>query len=534
MENILHWRRIEKTLGRLARRRVTCCIAMGVLVLVVRLALLPIWEEPKPYIYDEFGYLLQADTFASGRLTNPTHPLWQFFESAYILQQPSYTSKYAPGQGLAMAFGQVVFRHPWYGVWLSCGVLMAVLCWALQGWLSPGWALFGAFLALKLCLFSYWMDSYWGGAVAAIGGALMLGAFPRILNQGRWGYSWLLGLGAVLLALTRMYEGLLYVIPLLVALLLKRQPIRVWAASGMVVALGGAFLLYYNYRVTGHATELPYTEHQRQYGYAPYFSFQSLRPETTYRHESLFNLSHGWEFERWRESRSFGVFAARGKDWYSALNIICGGAVLSIPLCLFLWSAWRNRKWSLPFFCAGIVFVGSFCETMYYTHYAAPAAAAILLLLVCAIQQLRMWNVNGMSIGRFLSRGVPPVAFLLMMGHEGVRLYKHEPVQVTKPVNARKEIVEQALREQKGGKHVILVRYTQVKNPHEEWIYNRADIDASDVVWAHDMGAAENRKIADYFKGRSIWLMQPDDNPELLNPYDSNAAPAAMSQWDKR
>ena len=81
--------------------------------------------------------------------------------------------------------------------------------------------------------------------------------------------------------------------------------------------------------------------------------------------------------------------------------------------------------------------------------------------------------------------------------------------------------MEQLLLEQKGGKHVILVRYTKAKSPHEEWIYNRADIDASDVVWAHDMGQAENRKIADYFKGRSIWLMQPDENPDMVEPYDA-------------
>ncbi len=148
---------------------------MGLVVLLARASLLPLWPIPKPVIYDEFGYLLQADTFAAGRLTNPPHPLWPFFESVYILQQPTYNSKYPPGQGLALAAGRRVFGQAWYGVWLSCGALMAALCWALQGWLPAAWALLGSVLAAPLCLFSYWMDSYWGGAVAGIGGSLDAG-----------------------------------------------------------------------------------------------------------------------------------------------------------------------------------------------------------------------------------------------------------------------------------------------------------------------------------------------------------------------
>jgi len=169
--------------------------------------------------------------------------------------------------------------------------------------------------------------------------------------------------------------------------------------------------------------------------------------------------------------------------------------------------------------CIGFAILGSLVQIVYYPHYAAPATAAIMIVLVQSFRHLRLYQFGTIPLGRFLSRAIPAAAFLLLLGSEGARLWRQETPEQTQPVNARRDKLEARLRESSLRRNVIIVRYTGNQSPHEEWVYNRADIDAAEVVWAHEMGTQEDRKLVDYFKDRSIWLLEPDRDPERLEPY---------------
>jgi len=417
-----------------------------------------------------------------------------------------------------MALGQVLFGHPWFGVWLSAGLLAAALCWALQGWLPAGWALLGAFIGLDLCLFSYWMNSYWGGAVTAIGGALVTGAWIRIARAKQSRYAWVFGIGAVIVVLARPFEGLLLVVPALIALGMANRAARVWLPIVLTGVAGASWLAYDNYRVTGHPLRLPYREYYLQYEIVPPFSFVPISTTPrTFRHLDLESRAR----ETYDRTRSWRLFIDRPLDWLTLLRYYYGNLIWLLPLVVFMPFLWRSKRTRFAATLVAVIGAASVIEVVFYPHYAAPFTAALLVLAAQSMRYLRQWKYHGREVGRFLVSAMPVAVFLVTIASEAEAIATHrtaDQIQARNAQIARKENTEQELLKKQPGQHIIFVSYAGLPSPHEEWIYNPANIDAAPVIWVLDLGRTENEKLHRYYAGRSFWLFKPAESISL-KPY---------------
>lgn len=529
--------RVEHALGRLARRKSLSVAVVGFAALLLRLAILPLQPIPQPFTHDDFSFLLAADTFASGRLTNPSPAMWMHFESFHITVKPTYMSMYFPAQGLILATGKVLTGHPWYGILLTTAMMCAAVCWMLQAWLPSGWALLGGVLAiLRLGLFSYWIDTYSGaGSVAALGGALVLGALPRLMKGGQLRDGVLMAAGVILLGTSRLYEGMLLCIPIACFLIWRlffggNRPaatilLRRAVVPLMLIVCAVAWMGYYNYRVFGSTLTLPYTINRAQYAVAPYFVWQSQRPEPMYHHAVIREFYSKDEFKSFEEiHRPYGfvtqtlVKAAMGMLFYA-------GVALLIPL-IMIRRVLLDRRLHFLILCVLVLMAGQLVETFFFPHYLAPFTAAFYAIGLQAMRHLRLWSPSNQPVGMALVR----LTITLCVVLAGLRLYA-EPLHLYlspeyanewygRPLESGAERAKiAAYLAKQPEKALVIVRYATDHNSLDEWVYNDADIDGAKVIWAREMDQAENLELIHYYKDRTVWLVRPDTKPAKISLY---------------
>jgi len=519
---------------RFAARTAWSMLVLAALPVVLRLALLTNHPVPSPDVYDEFGHLLVADTLLHLRLANPMHPMHRFFETFFVLQEPTYSSIYPVGQGLVLALGRAIFGTPWAGVLMAIAAFCALCYWMLRGWTTPGWSLLGGVLAvMEFGPLNQWMNNYWGGAVPAAAGCLVFGALPR-LRAGRLRDRILLGLGLGLHLLTRQFESIFLAIAVLLfflpALRHRAEAARL-ARTALIVALvvlpAGALTLLQDRQVTGSWTTLPEALSQYQYGVPSAFTFQpnvvphrALTPEQAldYRMQLAF---HG------PATDTLSTYLLR-LEYRVRFYRFFFLPPLYIALLLFLPAAREYRyAWvlaTLALFALGTNFFPAF-----QFHYIAAAACLFMLAAVTGLERLAPIKVSGWPAGAQAARVIVFLCILhfafwytlhAMENRDiGRAARQYETWNTINHTNPERRIFVNRQLVVLPGQLLVFVRYTPRHIFQDEWVYNAADIDSGRIVWARDLGPEENQELLRYYPGRTPLLLEPDFRPPRLGPY---------------
>jgi hypothetical protein len=518
-----------------ARRKRLSIVVVGLSCLAFRGALLPLIKVPAPKAHDEFSYLLAGDTFAHGRLTNPTPPMWIHFESMHINVKPTYMSMYPPGQGFILALGQWL-GHPWIAIWLLAGFSCAMICWALQGWLPPKWALLGGVLAvLQFGVLCYWSNTYYCTWLPALGGALVLGALWRVLKRPSVLQAVLLAIGVSVLAVTRPYEGLIFCLPVAGLMLFRllsakremfrRMITRTVLPVTSVLVLLALFLGYYNFRVSGKPLLMPYRLNQQTYAVVPLFIWQPLSAQTpVYLDAEMRNYYLGWEVSEYHNTVTCGfvrmTWIKFERYWFFYFGPILSFALLTVP-----WVLVDSR---IRFLLVVIAFtmVGAELEVWSHPHYVAALTCALLAVVLQCMRHLQFWTWGNWRIGRAMVWAIVIGCFAFDVAWVSAAAVHVKDTRLYMVGNEQRAMMERQL-EQLPGNHLVFVRYRPSHPVFREWVYNRADIDRAKVVWARDLGQGCDEKLVHKLRDRDVWVIEPDTNPMQLEPYSPSVAGTA-------
>jgi hypothetical protein len=501
------------------RRPALAAVVLALGFVALRLALKPLMPVPVPIVTDEFSHLLLADTLLHGRLANPVHPFWPHFESIHILMQPHYVSAYFPGQALWLAAGRLLTGSAWAGVLAECAGFLLALYWMLRGWMPSRWALYGVLLAgLRFAIGSYWINAYHGGFLPGIGGALVAGAFGRLRRSPTLtGFQRvpsltvgvLFGVGLAILASTRPVEGALYSIPFVAVLAwdFRRNAMALAVAAIPVLICAGALGVYFSH-VTGSPFVTAYQINQKTYGWPMTLAF--LKPP----HVENRNIEFAryYEYEMTEHQRVDGpvhfleFLTFRMQEYWRFFL----GPALSVPLVM-LGRVWRGRRMLLIGASGGLFAV--LIEGGASPHYLAPAAAVLIAIVVECCRHLRASRVYA---ARFLPITMALV-LTLRIGAQSLGLPYTQALNFQSwccrvEGNHNKARIA-AVLDLVPGDHLVFVRAKTDEYNLLQWIYNDADIDRSRIVWARDLGAERDAELVRYYKGRDVWMVDPNVEP---------------------
>ncbi|HXT19309.1 MAG TPA: hypothetical protein VN811_14010 [Thermoanaerobaculia bacterium] len=509
-------RRGWRALAAVGPRRAVLASALGALLASAATML---WLGfPVPFVTDEHGYLFTADTFAHGRLTNPTPRVPVAFEAIHVMVRPSYATKYPPAPALPLAAGQLL-GHAGIGVCLTAALFAAACCWFLQGWLPPPWPLVGAALAtLKIGIGSYWGQSYWGGAVTAIGAFLLYGALPRLFrgHAGAPRLAWApLALGVFLLANSRPFEGALAALPaaVVVAVALARR-IREWwkpaAALTLALATGAALTAAHNRAVTGDPLQLPYRLYVATYGVDVLGPYVAPPPPVRYSSPALaFHLARSAP----RPHTASAAIAAGAGHFARMAYFVCG-----LPLMVFAAFTVRRlprtpaTRWKLfALLCAALPAAVHSVTAWWGPHYSAAATGPLLLLAMTGMRETAGLRWRGRRLGAAFAVWLAFATLLVRLPLTLVELPAFRP-DPDHPSRFLRALEADAAR--RSARDLIVVDDRLRRGA--EWVLNPADLASAPILWIQDLGPEVTRQVATAYAPRRVFALEPGEGERAL------------------
>jgi hypothetical protein len=372
--------------------------------------------------------------------------------------------------------------------------------------------------AVRIGAASYWNNSYWGGSAGALGGAMVLGAYPRLSKTWKPIPALIFVTGLVLLASTRPYEGA--ILGLVVSLLLVRDLFKArklpcirisgaLAIAAVVLGVSGWAMTRQWKAVTGHALTLPYQVNQKMYGWPltlPWIKVTSV----SYRHPE-FALYHDFEVGEHREITELSHvpmgLLLKYASWWRFL--------FGIALCPILFYTTRilaSQRTRAVWLAAGPVALAVLTEQSGYPHYWSPIAPAMLLFIVEGLRRLVHWQPGGRPVGPAIVRCAIPVFCIVLVARAATMSPSSSPAHYPNflswcctdaRLKDREPLVQQL--EAMPGKHLVIVSYDLKTYDTFEWVYNEPDIDGSRIVFARDMGPEKNGELIRYYPDRRVW-----------------------------
>lgn len=502
---------------------------LPVLLLGICYSFVIVFHWPVPVIQDEFSYLLMADTFSSGQLFVEPHPMKDFFQTFHVIHnEEAYASKYFPGIGLQLAFGQFL-GNPIIGVWLTVALFGCVLYWMISAFIPMriGFPLALVF-SIEYAVFSYMGHTFWGGSLFALAGALTLAGTLQALEKEKFWALWLSGLGVFLMMINRPFEGFFYALPIAGYLFFRKRPNDVFSwfkrliPWSVCIIAGLLFMAIYNYTITGSALNFPHSHYQNTYtSFAYRFAWDSepLNDQSIIGTDDTIPRPFKFQKESFLEKREQKKMFFWTFKWYVLKDLVDTYVPLYLTWMLFGLFIRQSSNFRILILLCCLLLVSRIFPLVLswsssHAHYSAAWIAPISMLFVFGLKGF----LDAGKLNKLL-RPLPVVLLLLFAVYYGKGLFLSEPnywMRQTSYVSnflVGRNIVQDYLNSGKNPSNdLVMVAYGDRHIWHREWVYNSPDINQQKIVWAHFFNHSVNKELIDYFEGRSVWLVYVNDS----------------------